>query len=447
MAIIVKMPKLGLEMEQGIILEWFFEPGEAVSEGDVIAEVESEKSIGEVEAREDGELRRIYLEEGESIPPGKPIGILAASDAEISDLEAEVEAELGDAGAAVDDSQDDKAAAETTDTDSAAETESTASDSGAAGDDVKASPRAKKQAEELGVDLTTVEGTGPMGSITADDVEAAASESDEQDQGSEQVKASPRAKKQAEELGVDLTTVEGTGPMGSITADDVEAAAEAAESGSSGAVHRTTGEQGEVYRYERLSAVANPDAGKALLETTEAVRSAFEERVTTTDVLLVVASAALEETPALNGTYAESTHQLQAQQDIALVSDADDDLASGVIAGVDEKSLTEIVEAREALGDDEDDETASFTLSNTAGEDPSGLLINSPGVAALEIDPSGQRAVPNGDGVELQPLVTVDLTYDTCAIGDAEAEAFVDSFFEQAEQASELVLGSYRGKE
>ncbi|MCT9098070.1 E3 binding domain-containing protein [Haloarchaeobius sp. HME9146] len=441
------MPKLGLEMEQGIILEWFFEPGEAVSEGDVIAEVESEKSIGEVEAREDGELRRIYLEEGESIPPGKPIGILAASDAEISDLEAEVEAELGDAGAAVDDSQDDDAAAETTDTDSAADTESTASDSGAAGDDVKASPRAKKQAEELGVDLTTVEGTGPMGSITADDVEAAASESDGQDSSSEPVKASPRAKKQAEELGVDLTTVEGTGPMGSITADDVEAAADAAQSGSSGGVHRTTGGQSEVYRYERLSAVANPEAGEALLETTEAVRSAFEERVTTTDVLLLVASAALEETPVLNGTYAESTHQLQTQQDIELVSDADDDLASGVIAGVDEKSLTEIVEARESLGDDEDDETASFTLSNTAGEDPDGPLINSPGVAALEIDPSGQRAVPNGDGVELQPLVTVDLTYDTCAIGDAEAEAFVDSFFEQAEQASELVLGSYRGKE
>ncbi|MEF8974380.1 MAG: biotin/lipoyl-containing protein, partial [Haloarcula sp.] len=85
MSYIVKMPKLGLEMEQGTVLEWTVEQGDEVSEGEMIAEVESEKSIGEVEAREDGTLRRVYAEEGDAVPPGTPIGIFAAPDADIAD--------------------------------------------------------------------------------------------------------------------------------------------------------------------------------------------------------------------------------------------------------------------------------------------------------------------------------------------------------------------------
>ncbi|WP_435335924.1 E3 binding domain-containing protein [Haloarchaeobius sp. TZWWS8] len=446
MAIIVKMPKLGLEMEQGTVLEWFYEPGDAVSEGDVIAEIESEKSIGEVEAREDGELRRIYIEEGDAIPPGKPIGILAAADDDISELEAEVEAELGgDAQAIADEPADDPVPSDTdagSSTDQGVASSSTAE---GAATQVKASPRAKKQAEELGVDLTTVEGTGPMGSITADDVEAAASDSASATEA-ESVKASPRAKQRAEELGVDLTTVEGTGPMDSVTEADVEAAAEADHAAEGTAPRRIAPDQTETHRFRRLTEVADPAAGSALLDTTEAVRSAFEERVTTTDLLLVVASAALADEPVVNGTFAESTHQLRERQDIALVTADDDSLTSGVIAAVDEKSLTELVEARKAL-DGDGDETPSFTLADTASESSGGLLVNRPGVAALELDLSGQRAVPDGDGVELQPLVRASLTYDTHALGQSEAEAFLDRFFERAADASQLVLESYQGKE
>jgi pyruvate dehydrogenase E2 component (dihydrolipoamide acetyltransferase) len=146
MASIIRMPKLGLEMEQGTVLEWFFETGDEVSEGDKMAEVESEKSIGEVEAREDGTLRQIYIEEGDAVPPGKPIGILAEADADISDLEAEAETELeGEAeeepvAAEPSASGADGGSADTRDG------ESTAS-SGGGSANVKASPRAKKQAE------------------------------------------------------------------------------------------------------------------------------------------------------------------------------------------------------------------------------------------------------------------------------------------------------------
>jgi pyruvate dehydrogenase E2 component (dihydrolipoamide acetyltransferase) len=277
-----------------------------------------------------------------------------------------------------------------------------------------------------------------MDSITAEDVEAAANSAGG---STDSVKASPRAKKRAEELDVDLTTVDGTGPMDSITAEDVEAAAEA----TSTAETADMGQTGSL-RYQRATAVADPAAGSALLDTTEAVRSAFEQRVTIVDVSLVIASAALGDRPLVNATFSESTHQLQETQNIALVAESDEGQDRTVIPRVGQKSLTEVVEAREER-DGTTETTPSFTLANAADIDSESLLVTQPAVAGLEIDPSGQRAVPTEDGVDLKPLVTAKLTYDTRAIDRTEAEAFLDQLFERAEEASELILGSYRGKE
>ena len=459
---IIKMPKLGLEMEQGTVLEWTVEQGDEVSEGEMIAEVESEKSIGEVEAREDGTVRRVYVEVGDAVPPGTPIGIFAAPDADISDLETEAEAELeGDAADEAETAEAEPAEA----TEAVAATPETAggggddgSQAGGAGGssgDVKASPRAQKRAEELGVDLTTVDGTGFDGAITEDDVEAAAGAAESGPAGegdTEDVKASPRAQKRAEELGVDLATVDGTGFEGAITEDDVEDAAEAeppvkAAERQLGGAEWLTAERPEQDRYERLTATADPAAGEALFETMEAVRTAFEQRVTMTDVALVLASATLTDCPALNGTFTESTHQVTEPQHIALVADINGSV-SGVIPDAANKSLTEIVDIRQSVdGESEPSHRATFTVTNAAETDGSGRLINPPAVAALEIDPTGERAVPTENGVTIQPLVTANLTYDTRAVGTREAKAFLDGFVERMEQASDLVLGSYRGRE
>jgi len=498
MGYIVRMPKLGLEMEQGTVLEWSVGTGDEIAEGEQVAEVESEKSIGEVEAREDGVLWRVYAEEGESVPPGTPIGIVAAADADIADLEAEAEADLREdapelapggeaaeaAGGGADSTSETDATASAAAGDAggggpaAAGGASSASAAGDAGSapDVRASPRAEKRAEELGVDLTAVDGSGPGGAINMDDVESAAEASgsvagdgtadapaNAAASAVEEVKASPRAEQRAEELGVDLTTVEGSGFEGAITEDDVEAAAEAAEPTADdesaaptppSAVDEAAGvrridEAPEAHRYRRVTSVADPAAGEALFETMDAVRAAFEERVTMTDVLLVVASAALEGHPALNGTYAESTHHVRDTQNVALaVAHDGDGLTTGVIDDVDARSLTEVVEARTDIGGGgSETQGVTFTLANAAGVEADGHLINPPCVACLEVDPSGERAVPDGDSVDLRPLVTASFTYDTRAVSSAEAEAFLDGFFEHAAAASKLVLATYRGHE
>jgi acetyl esterase len=176
MAYVVKLPKLGLEMEQGTILEWYVEEGEVIEEGEVLLEVESEKSIGEVEAREDGVLRVIAIGEDETVPPGTPIGIVADPEEDIAGLEAEFGSQAEDGEGGVDGTKGENRDEVTADTASEAEggiEEPPSQSAGTAGADVKASPRAERRAEEVEIDLTGIDGTGPQGAITAEDVDRA----------------------------------------------------------------------------------------------------------------------------------------------------------------------------------------------------------------------------------------------------------------------------------
>ncbi|MFD1513410.1 2-oxo acid dehydrogenase subunit E2 [Halomarina rubra] len=219
MSYIVKMPKLGMDMDQGTIVEWFVDEGDEVTEGEVVAEIESEKTTGEITVREDGIIHERLLNVGDSTGPGGAVAIVGAPDEDVSDL-------LAETGVEANNTATETVADEPTETTSV----SGNGKSAVAQVDVKATPRAKRRAEEVDIDLATVEGTGPQGAVTADDVDEAAAAANEETASERSVKASPRAKRRAEELEVDLSTVEGTGPQGTVTADDVEAAANTVES-------------------------------------------------------------------------------------------------------------------------------------------------------------------------------------------------------------------------
>jgi pyruvate/2-oxoglutarate dehydrogenase complex dihydrolipoamide acyltransferase (E2) component len=248
MGYLVKMPKLGMDMDQGTLVRWLVDEDETVQSGQVIAEIESEKTTGEVESREDGVVHHILLDVGESVEPGGDIAIVGGADEDVSTLLAESDgaaADSADAGGTESATLEEAASADDAASPGSAANGQSGDGSAAASAStrVKASPRAKKRAEELGVDLAGVEGSGPQGAVAESDVEAAAESGpddattdQEGDQSSEaSVKASPRAKKRAEELGVDLTTIDGTGAQGSVSESDVEAAAEAAAETSSSA--------------------------------------------------------------------------------------------------------------------------------------------------------------------------------------------------------------------
>ena len=175
MATILSMPKWGLSMKTGLIVEWLKKAGEPVQQGEPIVEIESEKATNEVEAPITGIMRSIEIQEGDSAPVGEAIAVIALPGEELSDEQvAELlreDAEIKRQRAEMLTKQHAAPKASPTDTTSRVIRAPTS-----AGGRVNASPAARRLAQELGVDLTIVAGTGPGGMIGREDVQRAAEE-------------------------------------------------------------------------------------------------------------------------------------------------------------------------------------------------------------------------------------------------------------------------------
>jgi len=175
----VVMPRLSLTMKEGTVVQWFKREGETVQKGDPLVEVLSEKVMYDVEAPESGVLRRIIAAEGSNVPIDQAMGIIAAVDEPITDVEI----------TALTPSLASKDVAAVPKPEAVTETE--------VEQRVLASPAAKRLAKELGVDLTQVHGTGPEGRIVEDDVKRFA----------EQTKL-PRVREVIPLMGIRKTTAE-----------------------------------------------------------------------------------------------------------------------------------------------------------------------------------------------------------------------------------------------
>lgn len=151
-------------MEEGTIVNCLVKVGEKVKKGDVLFEIETDKATLELESPAEGFVRHIIAEVGRTLPVGEPVLVLGEKDEQVS--EEFIKSLTGGAPAAS------AAAAQTSAPAAETKTEPTAAPA-AARAKTPASPRAKKLAAELGVDLTTVKGTGPGGRITEDDVSRA----------------------------------------------------------------------------------------------------------------------------------------------------------------------------------------------------------------------------------------------------------------------------------
>lgn len=161
----VLMPQVGQSMEEGTIVSWRVKPGDSISEGDIIFEVETDKAVVEVEATHTGPLARIVVQEGETIEVLKPVAYLAASD---TDVDAYLAAEGAPAGEAPPKA---KSPAKPAAAAPAARPQQAA---GKTGGRVKASPAARKLARDRGVDLATIATrSGAGGRIISSDVPAA----------------------------------------------------------------------------------------------------------------------------------------------------------------------------------------------------------------------------------------------------------------------------------
>ena len=194
-----RMPALGVEMAEGRLVEWLVEPGQEVRRGDLIAVVETDKAAIEVEVWEDGTVEELLVGEGTKVPVGTPLARLVPTQTDATAPAARTPARAHPAPGAR-----------------------------AVPAPVRG-PLARHRAEELGVDLTSVEGTGIGGAITRHDVELAGHatanrQSDAARAGRDaRVRVSPYARRVAEERGLDPSTFAGSGPGGAVVARDLAA--------------------------------------------------------------------------------------------------------------------------------------------------------------------------------------------------------------------------------
>jgi pyruvate dehydrogenase E2 component (dihydrolipoamide acetyltransferase) len=285
-----RLPSLGADMDRAKLNIWLVGPGDMVQRGQIIAEVETEKSVLEVECWDEGVIEELLVQPG---PEWLPVGTPLARIRSVEPAEAPRPAETP-----------------------AAPSQKPLPARPPARRPQEPAPPIRHLAHELGVDLSTLIGTGPEGAITRRDVRAAAAAPVETPRISTspaaepRVKASPRARFLAGSLGVDLGRVSATGPGGMIRAHDVESAPPAAPepedklSTMRRAIARSMAHSKREIPHYYLATHIDLDQALSWLETRNAERS-VSKRILPAALLLKATALGLREIPELNGHWIE----------------------------------------------------------------------------------------------------------------------------------------------
>jgi pyruvate dehydrogenase E2 component (dihydrolipoamide acetyltransferase) len=430
----VILPKLGQTMEEGTVVEWFKEEGEAVNRGEMLFSVESDKAVLEVEATARGFLRKILVPGGETVPVLTPVAIITRkADEPLDDYEGAAETEPAPTALAPEPSAPAPAS-------SMAERRR--------GDRIFASPRARKTAREKGVDLSQVRGTGPKDRIIEQDV------LDYIETMAAGPKATPVAVRTAEALGVDLAAVTGTGTGGRITKADVETAAAQPEPGPE-PVEEPTIERIPVTGLRRIVAermAASDQATARVTLVTEADATAFvgartqlKESVAEewgfapgyNDLLGLIVARALGEFPYMNARLSEDGSAIErlSTVNLGMAIDTERGLLVPVIRnanqmglrafGAEFRRLMEQARAGKSLPDDLTG--GSFTITNLGMYDVDAFtpIINLPEAAILGAGRIQAKAVVREGEIVARQMWTLSLVFDHRLVDGAPAARFL----------------------
>ncbi len=405
MASRVVMPKLTDTMEEGVVLAWKKREGDAVGTGDVLAEIETDKAVMDLEAFASGTLRRILVRDGETVKAGALIAVIGEPDEDIAPL-------LAEAG-------------------SPAPTPRGGASPGSAA----ASPSAPARSPAPTAGEAPPAGpTPPAGSA---------------------LKASPRARRIAAEHGLDLATVRGTGPEGQIIEQDVLAAAKArAPAGQDRPLSQmrkaiariTTQSKAPVPHFYVTTEIAMEEAERLRHQLKQARR--FTPSITA--LIVKAAALAIGRYPEINVSYAGDVLRLHATIDIGIVVALDDGLLSPVVRDCGAKSLARIsAEARDLIErartrrlTPEEYTGATFSVSNLGMFDVENFIavLMPPEAAALAIGSVRDVPVVEDGRVTVGRRMKVTLSCDHRALDGAQAARFLREFKRVLEHPLELVL-------
>jgi len=414
------MEALSPTMEEGRLVKWTKHEGDAVKSGDTLAEVETDKAIMELVARADGQLIKVVVPEGSTVPVGNVV------------------AWIGKPGEKVDGAREDKPAPTPTMSPRAAAPAPSPAQSTPvtppAATRVKASPLAKRMAKDAGVDLKLVQGSGPGGRVVKRDVERAPAAQ----AATAPASASPRTADRAPRTGVPyedvpLTQIRKTiakrlaaslGPVPHFfltTEIDMERAAEARE-----ALNKQLGEEG--------GGGGSGGGGK----------------ISFNDIIIKAVALALVHNRACNGWFQEDHIRYWNEVHIGMAVAIEDGLITPVIRNADLKSLSEIgAEARDLAGKarnrrlkPEEYTGSTFSVSNLGmfDIDQFTAVINPPEAGIVAIGTIAPKAVPDGDRVSVRRRLRLTMSCDHRVIDGATGAAFLKTLKQMLENPLAMLL-------
>ena len=446
MATKVIMTKQGLQMTEGTIISWLAAEGDTVKEGDPIFEMETDKLTIEIGAPTTGTLLKIVRGEGDVVPITETIAFIGEEGEDISDLLAELEsASASDEDESEEEQPEQSSAAEAPhETAAPSETAPAASDG-----PFYSSPRARWKAEEHGIDVHALSGSGPEGMVIERDVLAAAEN---------RPKATPLARIHAAESGTDLGSVEGTGPRGKIYRRDVDAAAAGAGAGTlSGAVD--TAAAGAAAREDRsipltgmrrtISARMRESLDTAAqavhrieVDMSETVRmrerlKSAEVKVSYNDIILKAVAESLRAHPRMNSVLTDDAIIEHGRVNIGVAVALDEGLIVPVLRNADLLTLQGIHSETRRLAElartgglsQDDYQGGTFSVSNLGMYDLDSFtaIINRPESGILAVGAIKEKPAAVDGQLFIRPLCGLSLTYDHRIIDGAPAADFLRS--------------------
>lgn len=400
------MPKLSDSMADAVILKWLKSPGEAFARGEALLEVETDKATVVYEAEADGTLEAILVLEGASASVGQPIATLAGGGGAASRPDRALA--TGEALAPVEISATARAAAPV---------EAPITNGGTAEARTNATPVARRTALELGLSLHGLDGTGPGGRITADDVKRAA--------GSAAAAAVPVATSGRGEV----TVIEPTPTQATIARRMAHSAA----------------------TVPVFTVSADADVSQIVAQRKTARQEGEAQTPSLNDFVVKAAALALRDFPRFNASWVDEHVELYSYVNVGIAVATDDALVVPVIFEADRLTLSEIAAETSRLADaarkrtlrPEELQDATFTVSNLGmfGVRAFTAIVDAPQAAILAV--GGVRREPaegGGDGVVFRDVMTLTLSCDHRVVYGADGGRFLARLRELLERPLALAL-------
>ena len=427
MATEVVMPQMGYDMTEGTVVRWVKHEGDDVKRGETIAEIETDKATIEMEASATGVLRRIVVDEGTTVPVGRVIGFIGAEGEEVPDAPA-APAPAAPEAPAEPVAQAAEASAPASEPQAAPTTEAAAAPVTSEGP-LRASPVARRLADEHGIDIHQVQGTGPGGRVVKEDVLAFVES------------GAP----------VEAPTAAAPEPVADEAAPAQEAApakappAPAAPVAPGEATHIPLTKMGQAIA--RRTQQTNRDVPAYYVSVSVDMTKAMDFRkelnqslgdtghVSVNDLIIKACAMAVERYPKFNAIFKEDHLEVPAHVNIGIAIALPEGLIVPAVLACETKSLVQIAKETKDLGERarsgklrQDEYTlATFSISNLGMYriDSFTAIIHEPGTAVAAIGAVMPQAVPHGGQVVVREIMQVTLSADHRVSNGADGAEFM----------------------